>query len=67
MYMFFKPVAGNQVDDLYKELGDEIKAIFGCKTISKFCENNNIELMAIALESDIMKPFDDSTIIDLLV
>lgn len=59
VYMFFKPVvddkdvAGN-IKDIFDELKEEIKVIFGCRIIREFCKANNIELMAIAEESRVM-------------
>ena len=63
VYMFFKPVTDDKetatlIESVFKELKEEIEAIFKCDTIKEFCKNNNIELMAIAQKSKTMKKLD---------
>ena len=68
VYLFFKPTSNDaqtskQIDEVFYELISEIKLIFGCKIISDFCKNNNIELMAIAQQSQIMDKLTDNNTI----
>ena len=61
--MFFKPVTDDKetatlIESVFKELKEEIGAIFKCDVIKEFCKNNNIELMAIAQKSKTMKKLD---------
>ena len=53
-----------QVEEVFKELQDEIKTIFSSKSIQIFTSRNNIELSAIAEYAKIMEPLSkDNTII----
>ena len=70
VYMFFKPISKDTettelIDSVFKELKEEIEAIFECEAIKEFCKNNNIVLMAIAQESETMKKLDASNVIKL--
>lgn len=70
VYMFFKPVTDDEetailIKTVFDELAKEIKAVFECKVIKKFCEDSNIELMAIAQESKTMKKLDSAKVIKL--
>lgn len=70
VYMFFKPIPKDKesaelIDSVFKELKEEIEVIFGCKVIKEFCENNNINLAAIAQESETMKKLDTAKVVKL--
>jgi hypothetical protein len=70
VYMFFKPISKDKetaelIDSVFKELKEEIEAIFKCGVIKEFCKNNNIDLMAIAQESKTMKKLDSANVIKL--
>ena len=53
-----------QVEEVLKELQDEIKTIFSSKSIQIFTSRNNIELSAIAEYAKIMEALSkDNTII----
>lgn len=59
VYLFFKPVVSDgvkaaQVEEVFNELKEEIKTVFTCSEITQFCQKNNIELMAVALNNDVM-------------
>ena len=59
-YMFFKPLSNDpeiqsSIDDIFKKLEIEIKAIFTNSYIQTFCKNNNITLTAIAEEAKTME------------
>lgn len=69
-YMFFKPVCYNtekadEIEKIFSCLKNEIETIFNSTPISSFCKKNNIELKAIALESEIMQSIDKSEIVKL--
>ena len=60
-YMFFKPLSDDpkiksSIDDIFKKLETEIKAIFTNSYIQAFCKTNNITLTAIAEEAKVMEP-----------
>lgn len=69
VYLFFKPkmdleTKRIQVEEVFKELQDEIKTIFSSKSIQIFTSRNNIELSAIAEYAKIMEALSkDNTII----
>lgn len=70
IYMFFKPMTNDEktaalIESVFKDLKEEIEAIFNCDIIKDFCKKNNIELMAIAQESKIMKRLDSAKVINL--
>lgn len=64
-YMFFKPLSNDpeiksSIDDIFKNLEIEIKAIFTNSYIQTFCKNNNITLTAIAEAAKTMEPLTNS-------
>ena len=69
VYLFFKPkmdleTKRIQVEEVFKELQDEIKNIFSSKSIQIFTSRNNIELSAIAEYAKVMETLSkDNTII----
>lgn len=70
IYLFFKPISEDKetavlINTVFDELEKEIKAIFKCEVIKDFCNNNNIELVAIAQESETMKKLDSARVIKL--
>ncbi len=72
VYMFFKPVSEDKetakmINSVFEELKTEIRAIFECKVINGFCNENNIELMAIAQENKTMEKLDSAPIVELYV
>ena len=71
VYLFFKPLTeeeGKQefVNKVFSELENEINMIFKKGLIPEFCKMNNIELEAIAQESDIMCKLESRNVINLL-
>ena len=71
VYLFFKPctddtVYSQWIEEVFEELKAEINAIFRCRTIADFCEEHNIELMAIAEESKVMERLTKDNTINLL-
>lgn len=65
IYLFFKPKVNNieeqeQVDNVFAELEEEIKCIFGSEPIKQFISKNNISLKAIAQSSEYMKPLGNA-------
>ena len=66
-YMFFKPLSDNQeinltINDTFKTLRKEIKAVFESNPIQEFCKMNNIKLKAIAEHSKTMRPLNSENI-----
>lgn len=55
--MFFWPLDKEyqfEIDKVFEELKKEIKLVFENKHIKKFCDENNIELDAVAERGEIM-------------
>lgn len=68
VYIFFKPIAEKeeqkrQLDNVFKELSEEIKSIFTCKVIGDFCKNNKIKLKAIAENTKVMEQLGNENVI----
>lgn len=71
VYLFFKPLAkeeaiSKEIDLIFAELKEEIKAIFSCSIIREFCEENQIELEAIAEESSVMEKLNKMNVRNIL-
>jgi hypothetical protein len=67
VYMFFNPITGDadkaeQIEDVFKDLTEEIKVIFKCDVIKSFCKRKNIELIAIAEKSEIMQSISNDNL-----
>lgn len=57
IYLFFWPLDKeyqSEIDKVFEELKKEIKLVFENKHIKKFCDENNIELDAVAERGEIM-------------
>ncbi len=59
LYLFFKPKGAteneqNEIDSLFEVLEQQIKTVFESTPIRSFAERNNIELKAVAQESEVM-------------
>ena len=55
-YVYFKPDNADQ--NIYKELKEEVKAVFNSKVIKKICNENNIELRLYFYKNNIMDGFE---------
>lgn len=60
IYLFFKPKCNHedvstQMDEIFDELKQEIKAIFNSLLIKDFCENHQMKLNVIIQNSDVMQ------------
>lgn len=71
VYLFFKPECDDFadrefVDNVFELLKDEINVVFKSGLVPEFCAANNIELEAIAEESEFMCRLEKSNVLNLI-
>ena len=59
IYLFYKPESNNsavstKINEIFKELQNEVKSIFGCEMVKEFCLENQIELDVIVQHGKVM-------------
>ena len=71
VYLFFKPKTEDckdrsEIEEVFQELQEEIRAIFNCKPIQNFTAYHHITLQAIVEYSETMQPLTKKNVLSLL-